>query len=149
MSSEPLSAEELERMRDLAATLMPGLGSSPPAAELPELDRLLHEAAAALGRELNTLRSAIALLPRHIRWGSLARFSEEEPDAFELVSTVAAGAYFMSPIVLQSIGYPTGERSAPPFDLAASELESGVLDPVQSSGPRFRGPEPERGQSET
>lgn len=133
-----LSGDEVARLRAVAEALIPGDGTSPAAARVAEIDRLLGEAAVALGVGLGQLQDALSRLPGEIDWASLERFSASDGEAFELVATVAAGAYFMSPAVLESLGYPTGPRSAAPFDLAAEELGSGVLDPVIAGGSRVR-----------
>ena len=136
-----LTAVELARLRAVAAALIPGQDPSPPAVALEELDTLLDDAAAALGVELGDLKAAIALLPEPVDREALERFADEKAAAFELVSTTAAGAYFMAPAVLDSLGYPRGPRSAPRFDLVANELESGILEPVMAMAPLWRSPE--------
>lgn len=141
MTPSPLSTEELDRLRAIAAVLIPGLGASPPATDLPDLDELLSRAAAALGRELPALRDGIARVPAEVDWAAIVRLADEDPTAFDVIGAVVAGAYFMSPTVLRTIGYPTGPRSAAPFDLAADELASGILSPVQTRGSRVRMPQ--------
>lgn len=140
MSEPTLSKSEKSRLNAVAVTLIPGDGKSPSAAGVPEFDELLSNAATAIGRELDALREAIRLLPDEITWPSVSQFATEHATEFELVSTVVAGAYFMSTDVLESLGYPTGARSAAPFDLAADELASGILEPVLSRGSRTRIP---------
>jgi hypothetical protein len=105
---------------------------------VPGYDDLVQRAATSLGAEAEDLRQAIAQLPEEISWDALSAFASAHPEPFELVSTTAAGAYFMSPMVLDSLGYPRGARSAPRFDLAAEELESGILEPVIERGSRVR-----------
>lgn len=130
MTTTGLSAAQVAQMRAVAATLIPGDGQSPPADATSEFDRLLGEAALALGLGMADLRAALEDLPEEVSWTSLQAFCTTHPDHFELVANVAAGAYFMSPAVLGSLGYPTGARSAAPFDQAADELATGILDPV-------------------
>ena len=125
-------------MRAVAGTLLPGDGTSPPATTVPDIDELLQRAAAAIGQEILALKRAIAMLPAKCDWAALSEFAEVEPTDFDLIWHVAAGAYFMSPTVLASIGYPTGTRIAPPFDEAAGEIASGILEPVIARGPRVR-----------
>ncbi len=125
-----LSADEIARLRSVAATLIPGSDDSPAATDLADLSELLDRAAGALGSELPLLHDSLRLLQSEITWGELSNFATHEPVAFEIVSTVVSGAYFMSPIVLQSIGYPTGPRRAAPYGLVADELDTGILDPV-------------------
>ena len=139
MSAElRLSEGETARLRAVAETLVPGDGNSPSAADTPELDRLLEAAAVALGVGFEDLQASLRRLPEPVEWTSLRALSDTEPETFELITSVAVGAYFMSADVLHSLGYPTGARSAAPFDLAASELETGILEPVLSAGSRLR-----------
>lgn len=140
MSDEALSAWELQQLRGIAAVLMPGDQDSPASTDISEFDELLGRAAAALGPELERLHGALEMLPPDLDWEAVRGFAAAEPSAFEVISTVAAGAYFMSPAALRSIGYPTGPRSAARFDLVADELESGILEPVIARGPRVRLP---------
>jgi hypothetical protein len=135
---EVLAVEEVAQMRAVAAALLPGDEASPSAAALPDMDELLQHAASALGGHIRALKRYIRLLPNECDWSTLARFAEAEPTAFELISVVAAGAYFMSPTVLGSIGYPSGGRTAPRFDQAADEIASGILEPVLARGRRVR-----------
>ena len=133
-----LSQEEVRRLRAVAEALVPGDGTSPPAADVPELDQLLGVAALALGIGAGELTSSLRRLEEPIDRATLKELSAREPEAFELIASVAVGAYFMSHEVLDSLGYPTGARSAAPFDLAASELETGILEPVLAAGSRLR-----------
>lgn len=140
MNGSRLSDDELQRLRAVAVALIPGDGTSPPADEVPDFERLLSDAGAALGIGISSLRRAMSRLPESIDWASLSRFAIEDQGAFREVTSVASGAYFMSPAVLASLGYPTGPRSAAPFDLAAEEISSGILEPVIAGGSRVRDP---------
>lgn len=134
----PPTSEQLSTLRSVAALLIPGSSYSPTPAHLLDFDELLGRAVVALGPESKSLPGALHRLPSEITWDSLSAFAVREPVHFEIISTVVSGAYFMSPTVLESIGYPTGPRKAPPFGLAAEELEGGILDPVIERGPFVR-----------
>lgn len=138
MSTPALNDSEITAVRAVAGVLIPGDGTSPPSGQVTDYDGLLQQAARALGPELDDLRSAIGSLPRATSWATLEQFAGDRAEQFELVSTTAAAAYFMSAEVLTSLGYPTGQRSAPPFDLAAEEIGSGILEPVLARGSRVR-----------
>ena len=125
-----LTTEELLRLREVASVLLPGDGRSPSAASLPELDDLIAAAVTAVGPEVDLVRDGLAALPGQPGWDQLRVFSGTHPEEFEVISTVVAGAYFMSTRVLDSIGYPHGERKPVCNDLVVDELETGVLDPV-------------------
>jgi hypothetical protein len=133
--TEHLTADEIATLRSVAAVLIPGSEGSPAATELADFNELLDRAASALGAERVVLRDSLRLTPPAATWDQLADLAEREPAAFEIISTTVSGAYFMSPVVLQSIGYPTGPRRAAPYGLIADELESGILEPVMAWKP--------------
>lgn len=138
MSAQPLDELEVSRLRAVAAVLIPGDGTAPAAVDLPEIDDLLQRAAAALGPDLPALHDAVAGLPDELDVAGLKAYSQRAPEPFALLGTTVSGAYFMAPAALDAIGYPTGPRTAPPFDLAADELADGILEPVIERG--FSGP---------
>ena len=138
MSAVSPPATRLEQLRRVAEILLPGTTDSPAALSLPDFDELLTAAITALGPEAALLNAAVCHLPDELTWDTLKGFHEADCDAFDIVSTTVAGAYFMSPTVLESIGYPTGPRRAAPFDQAVDELSSGVLEPVIARGPIVR-----------
>lgn len=129
-----LTTAQLQELRSTAEVLIPGDGVSPSPAALHDFDELLGRAAAAMEPELPALSDALSALPSKIDWVTLRRFAESDGPRFELIATIVTGAYFMSEPVLESIGYPTGNRAAAPFDLSAEELASGILDPVIDRG---------------
>lgn len=125
-----LTARALAQLRIAAGILLPGDGDSPSAADVTDLDGLLVSAVTAIGREAETLYQCLDLLPESPDWDALRLVAQRNPEEFEVLSAVVAGAYFMSPVVLDSIGYPRGERRPAPYDQIVDELESGVLNPV-------------------
>jgi hypothetical protein len=124
--------DEVAKLRTVAGILLPGDEESPAADSLGDLDQLLAQAVKAIGSEGDALRAALATLPKQLDWESVKDFDAAHPHAFDIISAVCAGAYFMSPVVLTSIGYPQGSRRAPRIDQAAGELETGVLDAVMA-----------------
>lgn len=138
MTPATLNDHELDRLRSVAAVLIPGDGDLPPALDLGDFNELLQRAATALGPDLPGLHDAIRKLPQNIDPATLRAFSDSEPEPFSLIGTAVSGAYFMSDTALMALGYPTGPRTAPPFDLAADELATGILEPVIARG--FDGP---------
>lgn len=125
-----LDTQGIARLAKIAAILLPGDDRSPAANAVAELDMLLRQAVEAIGSEEEPLREALALLPAELDWASVQEFAESLPDEFEIVATVAAGAYFMAPSVLASVGYPQGARKAARNEQVVDELETGVLDLV-------------------
>ena len=144
--TEHLTADEIATLRSVAAVLIPGSEGSPAATELADFNELLDRAASALGAERMVLRDSLRQTPPAATWDQLADLAEHEPAAFEIISTTVSGAYFMYPVVLQSIGYPTGPRRAAPYGLIADELDSGILEPVMAWKPVQWLPPAETGQ---
>ena len=77
----------------------------------------------------------------------LRELSRTDPDIFGKLSTVLAGAYLLVPEVKKAIGYPGQVRRYPPFDEAAEQILSGILDPVIARGPAFVAPKREPGEA--
>ena len=127
-----LGRDDLGILRTVAGILLPGDDRSPAATALDDLDEWLASAVRAIGREGPALGEALHQLPEALDWDSLKAFAEANPVQFDLIATVAAGAYFMSPTVLSSIGYPHGPRRAPRVEQAADDIETGVLDDVMA-----------------
>jgi hypothetical protein len=134
MSPAALDEREVDRLRAVAAVLIPGDGEAPAALDVPEFDELLQRAAVALSIELPALHEAIEHLPGEIDQTTLAAFHENDPARLSLIGVAVSGAYFMAPVAREALGYPVGPRSAPPFDLAAEELAGGILEPVIERG---------------
>ena len=57
---------------------------------------------------------------------------------FDPLSSIIAGAYFMTPQVKELIGYPGQHRDPAGLEDAANELETGILDPVLERGSDLR-----------
>lgn len=132
------ATEAIARLNHIAGVLLPGDANSPSATALAELDGLLVVALRAVGRECETVYDALGRLPERPTWDDLRAFSQESPEPFEVMASVVAGAYFMAPEVLDSIGYPHGARRAPRNDLVVDEIESGILEPVLERAPMMR-----------
>ena len=133
-AARSLGSEQLDRVAATAAILLPGAPDCPAPGALPELDDLLQRAARALSSESSKLEEAVAHLPGELTWDTLSSYASAEPEAFELLSTVVLGAYFMSPTVHAALGLPTGERRPAPLDQAVDELGTGLLDAVLDRG---------------
>ncbi|WP_193241874.1 hypothetical protein [Streptomyces phaeolivaceus] len=137
----PLTDDETRTVRTVADVLVPGTGSRPAATDDPDfaahLSRALDarvDAFESITRMLAALSGRAAPDVHH----ALRRLSESEPEAFQALSTVVAGAWLIGPATRERIGYP-GQRAAPaPVDRGADEVSDGILDPVLARGPVFR-----------
>jgi hypothetical protein len=133
-----LTSNDIGMLAMVAAVLLPGDDGAPSASDVPELDSWLVRAIDAVGDEIEALRAALAIMPAVIDWNTVRDFAAANPEEFELIAAVAAGAYFMAPQALDAIGYPRGSRKAPRIDQAADEIGTGVLDAVMDRDPMFR-----------
>ena len=126
------------RLGQITNLLLPGDDAAPAAADLADLDELLRRAVRAVGREVEVVERALDLLPEVPTWEALEGLDTSDPAVFEVLSSVCAGAYFMSPTALDAIGYPHGGRKPAPKDQIVDELETGVLDAVMEGPSRLR-----------
>ena len=129
-----LSPQQVDRVRATASILLASPSESPALDALPDVDRLLQQAAVALGNKGPALAAAIDALPQQPSWENLSAFAEEDPESFELVALLAVGAYFMSPSVLDSLGRPSGVRRRANPEQVVDELSTGILDAVLDRG---------------
>jgi hypothetical protein len=84
------------------------------------------------------LVEALTRLPDDLTPGEAVTALRRRPTDFEVVSTVLAGAYLMSPQVRGTLGYPGQEpKRVDPFDYVRV-IEDGLLDPVVERGPIYR-----------
>ena len=68
----------------------------------------------------------------------LRHLTETSNLGFDVLSSVLAGAYLMSPEVRRTLGYPGQAQRPAPFDEAAEQIMSGILDPVILRDPVYR-----------
>ena len=68
----------------------------------------------------------------------LRRLAEIPESGFDVLSSVLAGAYLLTPEVRRAVGYPGQAQRPAPFDEAAEQIMSGILDPVVARGPVYR-----------
>jgi len=125
-----ITDEAYRRLEQVSGLLLPGDGSAPAASDLPDLRELLVRAVRAIGPEVEQLEQALALLPDVPTWSSLEELDSSHPQLFEVLAAVTSGAYFMSPVALDAIGYPHGQRKAASKEQIVDELETGILEPV-------------------
>jgi hypothetical protein len=138
MSDLVLSGAEVERLRLLASVLIPGHGKLPPAGSLEGFAQLLGVAVKACGYADRDIRAALDAIPEQPGWESVRAWSSADPAGFNIAATLSSGVYFMSPVVLGILGYPTERRHPAGVEDAANEYETGVLEPVIARGRRWR-----------
>lgn len=140
MSAPELTAAERESLVAVADVLCGG-GKLPAPSALDEYGAWLDRALAArLDARAEVIATAISLdgLSAEGRREALRRMSVDERPRFHALSSIVAGAYVLVPQIAAALGYP-GQGPAPAaFDEAATQLETGILDPVIERGPVYR-----------
>ena len=132
-----LTEPELTALLRIADCLIPASGPNPKASDADQYASYLQLALAARADVFDAIvdgSGKVADVPEGELWDALKTMSIEDEATFEPLSSVLAGAYFMTPQVMKLIGYPGQHRDPAPLDLAAEEIGSGILDPVLQRG---------------
>ncbi|WP_327098524.1 hypothetical protein OIE68_06840 [Nocardia vinacea] len=133
----PLDPQQWEGLLRIADCLIPAVGPNPVASEAEDYGRYLELALAARADAFDTIVRVIdelaGVADEELR-AALKQLWAQDSAAFDPVSNVVAGAYFMTPQVKALIGYPGQHRDPAGLEEAADELESGILDPVLERG---------------
>jgi hypothetical protein len=127
-------------MMRIADCLIPAAGPSPKASDAENYVAYLHLALAARADVFDTVVKAVyslADVADYELWAALKRMWAEDKFTFDPLSSIVAGAYFMTPQVKELIGYPGQHRDPAGLEDAANELETGILDPVIERGPIY------------
>ena len=133
-----VTPEERATFAGLADVLVPKAAGRPSASDVGVEGRWLYRALAArpdlAGPLAELLRAAKGRNPE----AEIRRLRSSEREGFELLLLVVTAAYYLSPKVRRSIGYP-GQRPHEVFlDQAEHDLRDGILDPVIARGPIWR-----------
>lgn len=142
----PLREEELRTLRAVADALIPAAGGNPPATGEPDYDEYLRRAVDARADAFGAITEVLAAFAVEDPPGidrKLRSLHAEEPDTFQALSAVVAGAWLLIPQVRERIGYPGQRRDPARLEEAADQLSDGILDPVMERGPIYR-PTPAR-----
>jgi hypothetical protein len=133
----PLDASERDALIRIADVLIPARGDDPPPSATPDYVRHLERALAARGDAFEAVTASatrLAALDDERLDQELRALHARADDTFQALSAVVCGAYLTVPEVRARIGYPGQENRPPPFDQAAEEIMSGILDPVLARG---------------
>lgn len=132
-----LSDEESTTLLRIADTLIPASGPNPKASDARDYRSYLELALAARADVFEALLASVrdfAEVPDDAMWSALKELWANDKRAFDPLSAVVAGAYFMTPQVMELIGYPGQHRDPAPLEEAADQIGSGILDPVLDRG---------------
>ncbi|WP_396912570.1 hypothetical protein [Mycolicibacterium sp.] len=136
----PLTGSELTTLLRIADTLIPESGPNPKASAAEQFQPYLQLALAARADVFEAVLTAVRRLadvPDTGLHDALRQMWAEDKFTFDPLSSVIAGAYFMTPQVKALIGYPGQHRDPAGLEDAADELETGILDPVIARGPIY------------
>lgn len=137
----PLHKNEIDTLRAVAEVLIPTCGDRVGAASEPGFDAALITAATARADAFGDIAAILAQWRdlRHIEFEREVRaLHDQQPDTFQALSAVIAGAWLILPAVRRRIGYPGQHRNPAPLDQAVEELTNGLLDEVVARGSIYR-----------
>ncbi len=121
----------------IADTLIPESGPNPKASDASEFGAYLQLALAARADVFDAVLKAVqelAGVADEDLYGALKQMSADDKFTFDPLSSIVAGAYFMTPQVKDLIGYPGQRRDPAGLEDAANELGTGILEPVLERG---------------
>jgi hypothetical protein len=128
-----LTEAESQVLTRVARVLVPEHAGRPGAADEPGFGQAVRTAADARADAFAVLQdtlAALASLDQRDLENRLPDLMDRDPGAFQVLSTIVAGAWLLTPTVRDRIGYRGPERKLAGAFEAASQLDSGLLDPV-------------------
>jgi hypothetical protein len=132
-----LTQSELGTLLRIADCLIPADGPNPKASDAVDYTSYLQLSLGARTDVFDAVISGmekLADVPDGELWDALKQMSADDKFTFDPLSSILAGAYFMTPQIKELIGYPGQHRDPAPIDAAANELATGILDPVFERG---------------
>jgi hypothetical protein len=135
-----LTDEESASLLRIADCLIPAAGPNPRASDAENYATYLQLALAARADVFDAVLKAVHSLAEvadsDLRVALKTMWAEDK-FTFDPLSSIVAGAYFMTPQVKELIGYPGQHRDPAGLEDAANELETGILDSVIERGPIY------------
>jgi hypothetical protein len=128
----PMTDLEAATLRRVADTLIPARGDIPAASAEPGFADRMALALDARSDAFSSICAALRTLAPVAQDDLFARLGElsvTEPESFQALSTVIAGAWLLTSGVRERIGYPGLRSDKAGFDEATEDLD-GLLDPV-------------------
>jgi hypothetical protein len=145
-----LTPAEITTARACADALIPATSTAPCATADDEFDTALGVAVDARADAFDAVVGALADLQEVDSSDLLDRLrtlSTAEPDTFQPLSAVLAGAWLLTPSVRERIGYRGQRRNPPSISEAVDQISDGLLDDVMERG-AFYVPTPEGSPTE-
>lgn len=132
-----LTADERATLHAIADVLVPAADDAPAATAEAGFDTALDTALCARADAFDTITATLHRLlgaDQATLDSALRAMHDTDPQSFQPLSAVVAGAWLLTPAVRARIGYPGQGRVPAALDDAANELETGILDPVLDRG---------------
>lgn len=137
MPPRALTDSEMSGLLRIADALIPESGPNPKASDAREFGAYLQLALAARADVFDLVLGAVTDLAGVADadlYVALKKLWANDKATFDPLSSIIAGAYFMTPQVKELIGYPGQHRDPAGLEDAANELDTGILDPVLERG---------------
>lgn len=132
-----LTDVELATAYAVADALIPATASAPSAAAEPEFGVTLTTALDARADAFDAITAWLADVngvESSELFDRLRDLHDSEPDLFQALSAVLAGAWLLTPTVRARIGYDGQRRRPASLTEAVDQLEDGILDDVMARG---------------
>lgn len=132
-----LTESEFANLLRIADCLIPADGPNPKASDAVDYASHLRLALGARSDAFDAVISGVEKLADVADsdlWQALKTMWADDKSTFDPLSAVLAGAYFMTPQIMELIGYPGQHRDPAPVDEAANEIAKGILEPVLERG---------------
>jgi len=134
-----LTERELTTLFRIADCLIPATGPNPAGSAAEDYTAHLLLALGARSDVFDRVMAGVenlADVPDDRLWAALKQLWSTDLETFNPLSSIVAGAYFMTPQIKALIGYPGQQRDPAPVDEAANEID-GLIDPVIERGPIY------------
>jgi hypothetical protein len=134
-----LTERELTTLLRIADCLIPATGPNPAGSASEDYTAHLLLALGARSDVFDRVMAGVESLadvPDDRLWAALKQLWSTDLETFNPLSSIVAGAYFMTPQIKALIGYPGQQRDPAPVDEAANEID-GLIDPVIERGPIY------------
>lgn len=126
-----MTERERRALRVVADVLIPATDQFCSGASEVGFDGMLMRAVDARADAFDTVTSAaLNAAEADDAEGYLRGLHDSEPDTFQALSAVVAGAWLLTPKVRDRIGYHGQQRHPAGHEDAADDLMDGILDPV-------------------
>jgi hypothetical protein len=132
-----LTERELAAARAVADALIPATATAPAASSEPEFSAALKTALDARADAFGAITewlADVADLDGVALFDRLRALHDSEPDVFQALSAVLAGAWLLTPTVRARIGYRGQGRNPASLTEAVDQLDDGLLDAVMDRG---------------